>query len=341
MIQTPFKPPTPALFVVNSCNYTATFQLIQDLLRNIEEVPEVVRNIGREKRDLIHFDGSFFPFDMFILAAGLQDQTLKRLSQFIAEKVFHENVTDGTITMNDETDVIRLQRAGTKCLVTEECEEVIIEPTDRRCFRIDIYQPDFFTSTSAINPDKLFGCKCDENEDATFNLDDCIETKTCTGNNTPIGCSCADNGSIQTLECKCPKLHHPDGCTPVECLDKYYKFTCLCTQKHLKDTDECICPSNGHESLPCVCSTTLESNPQDCTINDCLANSDTIVPKFSCYCTKDNYYAKCRCLSLPEDLQDIPVEQCQYLVDNDPREGGACLIPRLCQFDDDLSTSFL
>ncbi|KAA6394993.1 MAG: hypothetical protein EZS28_009482 [Streblomastix strix] len=76
-------------------------------------------------------------------------------------------------------------------------------------------------------------------------------------------------------------------------------------------------------------------------MNDCLDNSDTTVTKYSCYCTKDNHPAKYRCPSLPEDLQGIPVEQCQLLVDNDPREGDAFTITRLCQIDNDLSTHCL
>ncbi|KAA6404032.1 MAG: hypothetical protein EZS28_000432 [Streblomastix strix] len=167
------------------------------------------------------------------------------------------------------------------------------------------------------------------------------QTKTCSCNNTPIGCSCADSGPIQTDECKCSQLYHPNFCTLVKCFDKYQEFPCVCTQEHLKDTDECICPSNDLASLLCVCSTTLESNPQDCTIKDYLANSDTTVTKYSCYCTKDNYPAKCRCPSLPENLQGIPVEQCQCLVDNDPRAGTSCSITRRCQIGEDLSTPCL
>ncbi|KAA6396575.1 MAG: hypothetical protein EZS28_007898 [Streblomastix strix] len=260
---------------------------------------------------------------MIIIEAGIKDLTLKILPQPNAENNFRE------------------LRAGKTCPVTEECEELILEPIDRGCFCTGIYQPDFCICTSAIHPNNEQGCACDENEDATFNLDDCIETKTCTVNNTPIGCSCADNGPIQTGECKCSQLHHQDGCTLVKCFDKYQDFPCLCTQEPLKDTYECICPSNDLASLPCVYSTTLESNPQDCTIQDCLANSDTTVTKYSCYCTKDNHPTKCRCPSLPEDLQGIPVEQCQCLVDNDPRECGACPITRLCQNQDILSTPCL
>ncbi|KAA6400395.1 MAG: hypothetical protein EZS28_004084 [Streblomastix strix] len=168
-----------------------------------------------------------------------------------------------------------------------------------------------------------------------------VSTKTCTGNNTLVGCSCVDNGSNQTGEFKCLQLHHPDGCTPVKCIDKYQEFSCFYTQEHLKDTDECICPSNDLASLHCVCSTTLESNPQDCTIKDCLKNYETTVTKYSCYCSKDNHPAKSRCPSLPEDLQDFSVEQFKCLVDNDPREGDACPITRLCQNYDILSTPCL
>ncbi|KAA6388761.1 MAG: hypothetical protein EZS28_015711 [Streblomastix strix] len=232
-------------------------------------------------------------------------------------------------------------RAQTTCHVTVECEELILEPTDRGYFCTDTYQPDFCACTSAIHTDNEQGCLCDENEDVTFNLDDYIETKTCTGNNTIIGCSCAYNGLIQTEESKCSQLHNPDGCTPVKCFDKYQEFPCLCTQESLKDTDECICPSNDLASLHCVCSTTLEYIFYDCTIKDCQTNSDTTVTKYSCYCTKDNHPAKCRCPSLQQDLQGIPIEQCQCLDYNDAREDGACPITRLCQIDDNLSTPCL
>ncbi|KAA6386716.1 MAG: hypothetical protein EZS28_017756 [Streblomastix strix] len=45
------------------------------------------------------------------------------------------------------------------------------------CFYTANYQPDFCTCKSAIHPDNEQRCICDENEDATFNLDDCIETQ--------------------------------------------------------------------------------------------------------------------------------------------------------------------
>ncbi|KAA6387476.1 MAG: hypothetical protein EZS28_016998 [Streblomastix strix] len=80
------------------------------LLRCIEEVPGVVLNIDREKREIILEDGSLVPFDMLIIAAGLQDYTIKRLSQSIAKNNFHVDVADRAITMNDEADAIRLQR---------------------------------------------------------------------------------------------------------------------------------------------------------------------------------------------------------------------------------------
>ncbi|KAA6396410.1 MAG: hypothetical protein EZS28_008058, partial [Streblomastix strix] len=44
-------------------------------------------------------------------------------------------------------------RAGNDCPVTDECEEVILDPTDRRYFCTTNYQPDFCTCTSAIYPD--------------------------------------------------------------------------------------------------------------------------------------------------------------------------------------------
>ncbi|KAA6394992.1 MAG: hypothetical protein EZS28_009481 [Streblomastix strix] len=107
-------------------------------------------------------------------------------------------------------------RAETTCPVTEECISGILDPTIRGCFCIANYKSDSCTCTSAIHPDNQQGCVYDENEDATFNRDDCRQTKTCTGNNTPIGCSCAYNGRIQTGECKCSQLHLPDGCTSVK-----------------------------------------------------------------------------------------------------------------------------
>ncbi|KAA6377416.1 MAG: putative suppressor of deltex [Streblomastix strix] len=78
--------------------------------RYIDEISGVVLNIDFEKRELMLADGSLVPYDMLIKSAGLQDQPLKRLSQPIAEKNFHVDVTDGAITMNDEADAIRLQR---------------------------------------------------------------------------------------------------------------------------------------------------------------------------------------------------------------------------------------
>ncbi|KAA6395727.1 MAG: hypothetical protein EZS28_008748 [Streblomastix strix] len=448
VIPTPFRPPAPALFVVNSCNYTAATLAGLGLQRYIEEIPGVVLNIDFEKRELM-------------------------LARWIIKNDFHVDVSDGAITMKDEADAIRLQtfihkptQPGEKKWLEDEdeivryyyfdhplkidanidqlqifeqlafvCSSALVKTTlllyvhainnhlhmplcnlkaIKYAIRVltnqhqrihafvqeqfihlsdnvhsihnnqlifqhynanglmvmiqenvvlvlqqrnvknyylnqlieDVYvqltiKPKSYTCTSAIHPDNEQACVYDENKDATYNLDNCRETKICTNNNTSIGCSCADNGPIQTGECKCSQLHHLDGCTLVKCFDKYQEFPCLCTHEHKNDTDECVCPSNDLASLLCVCSTTLESNPQDCTINNCLANSDTTVTKYSCYCTKDNHPAKYRCPSLTEDLQGIPVEQCQLLVDNDPREGGACPITRLCQIDDDLSTPCL
>ncbi|KAA6371846.1 MAG: hypothetical protein EZS28_032628 [Streblomastix strix] len=129
VIPTPFRPPAPALFVVNSCNYTAATLSDLGLQRYIEEIPGVVLNIDREKREIILEDGSLVPYDMLIIAAGLQDQTLKRLSQPIAENDFHVDVADGAITMNDEADATRLQRfiykpthTGGKKLLEDEDE---------------------------------------------------------------------------------------------------------------------------------------------------------------------------------------------------------------------------
>ncbi|KAA6395428.1 MAG: hypothetical protein EZS28_009047 [Streblomastix strix] len=215
-----------------------------------------------------------------------------------------------------ECHLTRYLKAGTTCPVTEECEELIFEPTDKRCFFTVNYQPDSYTCTSAFHPYNEQGCISDENEDATFNFDVCRETKTCTGNNTPIGCCYVDNELIQTGECKCLQLHHPDGCTSVKCFDKYQEFSCLCTQEPLKDTDECICPSNVLASLPCQQNIFVTVQKTFILIN-------------------------CRCPSLPEELQDIPVEQFQCLIDNDQREGGACPITRLCQNQDILSTPCL
>ncbi|KAA6374667.1 MAG: hypothetical protein EZS28_029806 [Streblomastix strix] len=84
VIPTPFRPPAPALFVVNSCNYTAATLAGFGLQRYIEEIPGVVLNIDREKRELMLADGS-----------------LNKL---------HLDAADGAITMNDEADAIRLQR---------------------------------------------------------------------------------------------------------------------------------------------------------------------------------------------------------------------------------------
>ncbi|KAA6388762.1 MAG: hypothetical protein EZS28_015712 [Streblomastix strix] len=104
------RPPAPALFVVNSCNYTAATLAGLGLQRYIEEVPGAVLIIDLEKRELIIADGSLVPQDMLIIAAGLQDQTLKRLSHPNAQNDFLVHVVDGTIVMNDEVDAIRLQR---------------------------------------------------------------------------------------------------------------------------------------------------------------------------------------------------------------------------------------
>ncbi|KAA6377451.1 MAG: hypothetical protein EZS28_027021, partial [Streblomastix strix] len=109
VIPTHFRPPAPALFVVNSCNYTAATLTVFGLQRYIEKVPGVVLNIDREKRELILADGSLDPYDMLIIAIGLQDQILKRLSQPFAKNDFHVDVADGAITMNDEADAIRFQ----------------------------------------------------------------------------------------------------------------------------------------------------------------------------------------------------------------------------------------
>ncbi|KAA6400396.1 MAG: hypothetical protein EZS28_004085 [Streblomastix strix] len=99
-------PPAPALFVVNSCNYTAATLAGFGLKSYIEEVPGVVLNIDLEKRKIIFADGLIIPYELIIITAGQQDQTLKRLSQPIAENDFHVDVIDGAITMNDEPDAI-------------------------------------------------------------------------------------------------------------------------------------------------------------------------------------------------------------------------------------------
>ncbi|KAA6386717.1 MAG: hypothetical protein EZS28_017757 [Streblomastix strix] len=80
------------------------------LQRYIEEVPGDDLNIDQEKRELMLADGSLVPNIKIIIAAGLQDQTLKRLSQPIAKNDFHVDIVDGAITINDEADAIRLQR---------------------------------------------------------------------------------------------------------------------------------------------------------------------------------------------------------------------------------------
>ncbi|KAA6402089.1 MAG: hypothetical protein EZS28_002392 [Streblomastix strix] len=103
-------PLAPALFVENSCNYTAATLAGFGLQRYIVEVPGIVLNIEFEKRELVLADGSLVPYDMHTIAAGLYDKTLKKLSQFIAENDFHLDVADGAFTMNDEADAIRLQR---------------------------------------------------------------------------------------------------------------------------------------------------------------------------------------------------------------------------------------
>ncbi|KAA6395457.1 MAG: hypothetical protein EZS28_009015 [Streblomastix strix] len=110
VIPTPFRPPAPALFVVNSFNQTAATLYNFGLQRYIEEIPGVVLNIDRKKRELILADGSLIPYDLLIIAAELQEQTLKKLSQPIAENDFHLDVADGAITMKDEADAIRFQR---------------------------------------------------------------------------------------------------------------------------------------------------------------------------------------------------------------------------------------
>ncbi|KAA6384291.1 MAG: hypothetical protein EZS28_020181 [Streblomastix strix] len=320
------------LDLINTSIYTNTFDFLEDilvLLNNLKDphtifnppcVSKQTAKNTRKCRSTKYTQTVFIQSSLYTLVQSQSDEVCTSSSiqpepnnSCTCTGTIHSLVCQCPFNSQQLTDIPSEQcksldgddpRAETICPFTEECEELILDPTDRGCFYIANYKPDF----------------C---------------------NKTPISCSCADNGPIQTQECKCSQLHHPDGCKPVKYFVKYQEFSCLCTQEHLKDTDECICPSNDLVSLHCVCSTTLEYNPQDCTIKDCLANSDTTVTKYSYWCTKDNHPAKYRCPSLPKDLQGIPVEQCQCLADNDPREGGACPITRLCQIDDDLSTHYL
>ncbi|KAA6400960.1 MAG: hypothetical protein EZS28_003523 [Streblomastix strix] len=83
VIPTPFRPPAPALFVANSCNYNPATLAGLGLQRYIEEVPGAVLNIDLEKRELMFADGSL--------------------------NYFCVGIADGSITMNDEDDAIRLQ----------------------------------------------------------------------------------------------------------------------------------------------------------------------------------------------------------------------------------------
>ncbi|KAA6399765.1 MAG: hypothetical protein EZS28_004714 [Streblomastix strix] len=303
VISTSFRPPAPALFVLNLCHYNGTTLTGLGLQRYIEEVPGVVLNIDRQIRELILADGSLVLCEMLIIAAGLQEQTLQRLSHPNAQNDFYLDVVDGAIIMNVQDDAIRFQmffhkptqpsgkillededeigviygatlraysvfhgllqdgdpgkrllfrkpaenksklycknpnedniRAGTTCPVTEECISGILEPTDRGCFCTANYQPDSCTCTSAFHPDNEQGCVCDENEDAVFEINLCRATKTCTGSNTPIGCTPPVCTAYLLLNPSCQ-------CSDSDENQRYSKSQCQAniTQVNIKDCNQ-------------------------------------------------------------------------------------------------------
>ncbi|KAA6402517.1 MAG: putative E3 ubiquitin-protein ligase SMURF1 [Streblomastix strix] len=304
VIPIPFRPPTPEIQVVNSCNYTAATLAGLGLQRYIEEVPGVVLNIDREKRELMLADGSLVPYDMLIISI---EQYLSGISPSACECFQIGDI-----------------RAGDVCPLTEDCKEVEIDPTYRGCFCTDIYQPDFCTCTSAIHPDNEQGCVCDENEDATFNIDDCIETKTCTGNNTPIGCNCADNGSI--LNRRMQKL--------IIASSGWLYTRCACTQdsKDLIGVPVAQCefrtigdPRSGLTTPVVhviVLKMIIQIKPNTCKY------IDRYTPN-GCTCPRDTFL---------NQLEGVPPGQCKCLDEDDPRVGISCPISRKCSSEDLQST---
>ncbi|KAA6401343.1 MAG: hypothetical protein EZS28_003133 [Streblomastix strix] len=120
-------------------------------------------------------------------------------------------------------------RAGTTCPVTEDCIEGILDPSMRGCFCTENYQPDNEQS-----------CVCDKHEDATFMINLCRATKTCTSNDIPEGCTplctSTDSEPFDILNsCFCTDTDYPNGCR------------CPVDSSKLKGipTDQCECQSTG------------------------------------------------------------------------------------------------
>ncbi|KAA6385100.1 MAG: hypothetical protein EZS28_019372, partial [Streblomastix strix] len=78
VIPTPFRPPAPALFEVNSCNYTAATLAGLGLLRYIEEVPGVILKFDFKKRELIRIDGPLLILSVFRDSFANQHNLMER-----------------------------------------------------------------------------------------------------------------------------------------------------------------------------------------------------------------------------------------------------------------------
>ncbi|KAA6403523.1 MAG: hypothetical protein EZS28_000951 [Streblomastix strix] len=138
-------------------------------------------------------------------------------------------------------------------------------------------------------------CVCDSDPLATFTLDDCQPTKTCTGDNIPEGCTpnCTE-GSTDTVyskSCKCISTSHPAGCMcPIATSEltgiPNARCECLTTNDPRAGQGECppYCTKTIHPS-ECICdtgSTGTEWNLEKCQTTKICSEDD--IEKGSCTC---------------------------------------------------------
>ncbi|KAA6387690.1 MAG: hypothetical protein EZS28_016781, partial [Streblomastix strix] len=292
--------------------------------RYIEEVPGVVLNIDREKRELILADGLLVPYE---------------------KNDFHLDVADGAITMNDKADAIRIQRfihkptqPGGKKLFEDADEIGVIYGATLRAYSVLhsllcasfplqillFIRPLSDSDANSLNHERRidafeYGIKrkykdgYDEiPKDASLKGDFpkiYLASNICTGEDfiyptpacrTPIDCMTV----ISPSSCECLEIGDPragDACP-------FY-----CTRAYQPDSN-CVydsnpVPNNGYPLHECQSSKLLLSinTPQRCTHLCTSTDFDPLIISDSCFCTDTDYHNWLSMSKLiPQNQQEYP-----------------------------------
>ncbi|KAJ4462968.1 putative cilia- and flagella-associated protein 61 [Paratrimastix pyriformis] len=115
----PSRPPAPPRYGVTSCNFWADELAALALGSRLTEVDGTMVDIDRQQRMVVLAGGTMLPYDLLVIASGLQDQTLKRIAQQqqqappegaaeTEEDPLALDVADGVVTLSSEAQAQRL-----------------------------------------------------------------------------------------------------------------------------------------------------------------------------------------------------------------------------------------